>query len=110
MTSVFQEPIQSSRAISNEALSTSPLPRRSSAPKQALLQLNNQNGPKPRIGETMQKRRLATAMKAIKLTEAAIRNHEELFPNHQSTLQKPIRNSLNSSTTGCSTRSSVSAA
>ena len=27
-------------------------------------------------------------MKAIKLTEAAIRNHEELFPNHQSTLQK----------------------
>src|SRR5271165_5118215 len=29
-----------------------------------------------------------TAMKTINLTEAAIRNHEELFPNHQSTLQK----------------------
>ena len=27
-------------------------------------------------------------MKTIKLTEAAIRNHEELFPNHQSILQK----------------------
>ena len=29
-----------------------------------------------------------TAMKTIKLTEAAIRNHEELFPSHQSALQK----------------------
>jgi 4-carboxymuconolactone decarboxylase len=27
-------------------------------------------------------------MKTIKLTEAAMRNHEELFPNHQSVLQK----------------------
>ena len=27
-------------------------------------------------------------LKKINLTEAAIRNHEELFPNHTSTLQK----------------------
>jgi 4-carboxymuconolactone decarboxylase len=30
----------------------------------------------------------STAMKNINFTEAAVKNHDELFPNHQSTLQK----------------------